>query len=195
MRGKITISAGQYLVIITLICLVPSCNSFQGWPPEKKQVLIKTKKITNPYKQSEITFMVRAAEDYVQGIHMGQLAIAKAKSEQLRKLAIEIQIERKASLEELKQIAARNLVIIPTEVQFEDLQLCNDLKKVNGQEFDKIFCTRMEMQQRKTISEFENNLVILKDDDLKKWVRTHLPDLKLQLTTAIKVRKQTEKIN
>lgn len=178
------------------IPFLTACNDFQGIHAGMRSETDNPSVTEYQYQtMKDARFLVSAAGEYLQGIHMGQLALDRSESKKVKELARSIKKERSESLNQLQKIAEKKLILIPADLPFERLNPTGELNMATGPEFDRIYCTMVEMDQRQTINELEQQIRSETDKDITDWAYSRLPYLRSQLDLAIETRKQTEKMN
>ena len=94
---------------------------------------------------------------------------------------------------ELKDLASRKGVTLPTQLDSDHRKKIEDLTKLSGAKFDSEYAKDMVDDHEEDVSEFEKASKDLKDPDLRQWAAKTLPTLKSHLEMAKDVKAKTSK--
>ena len=174
-----------------LFCIVyfsSSCdyNKRENYQGQTKEPLSNEQTTANDESKKEqvSTFLTKAANSNLAEIHLGKLATDKATSKEVKDFAINMVEEHTKTLEDLKKLAEKNNVVLPTTMTDKDQEMINELSKEIGYEFDKKFMNKMVEANKDEVGMFENALKDIENADIKDYASNTLPTLKNQLMTA-----------
>ncbi len=125
-------------------------------------------------------FAVEAAKAGAKEIKLGQIAAAKGTTDEVKQLGKMMVDQHTAAAAELKTLAERKGIKLPTE-DAECKKCCDDLSKKTGKDFDKAYTAMMVKDHKKVIDMFKMEKDGGKDIDLKNWASTTLPTLEHHL--------------
>jgi putative membrane protein len=129
-------------------------------------------------------FMSKAGVGGLAEVKMGNLALAKASSADVKSFGQRMVSDHSKANEELQQLATAKGVALPTELDGEHKGALDHLTSLSGAEFDKAYMQHMVADHEKDVSEFEKASTSASDSDLKAWAGKTLPTLKDHLQLA-----------
>lgn len=122
-------------------------------------------------------FWTQAAYGGMAEVELGRLAATKAQNAEVKKFASMMVADHTKANAELKTLAAKKSVVLPTELDSDHKSLMEDLNGLSGAEFDKRYVDAMVEDHEETIELFENN-ADNDDADIKAFAAKTLPALK-----------------
>lgn len=134
--------------------------------------------------QADKDFATKAAEGGMMEVNLGQLAAAKAVSNDVKEFGNRMVSDHGKAGDELKQLATSKGVTLPTQPGDEEKKTSNDLSKKQGKDFDKAYIADMVKDHEKDAKEFEKASKDLQDPDLKAWAAKTLPIVQDHLKMA-----------
>jgi putative membrane protein len=117
-------------------------------------------------------------------VQMGNVAVQKASSADVRAYAQRMVTDHSKSNEELQQYATTKGVALPAELDAEHKNAMDHLNGLSGAEFDKAYMQHMVGDHQKAVSLFQNASTNATDTDLKNWATKTLPTLQEHLQLA-----------
>jgi putative membrane protein len=142
-----------------------------------------TRRMSNP-PQGDETFVRNAAEGGMAEVKLGQLAEEKAQNPEVKKFAQRMVEDHTKANDELKQIASRERINLPTDVSHKDAQTYQSLSKLSGEAFDKAYAQQMVRDHEKDVSEFKQETTSAQNPSLKQFAQQTLPTLESHLQEA-----------
>lgn len=139
----------------------------------------------------DIRFAKCAAEDGMLEVQLGKLALAKATSNDVKMHAQHMIDDHGKANEELKVLAAKKNISLPTSVSEEKQKYERKLGKHDGTDFDKRYAKCMVHVHKKSLCKFKTQANRGDDDELKSWAQGKVPTLERHL----KMWKETCKSN
>ena len=97
-------------------------------------------------------------------VELGKLAAARAQSDEVKKFAQRMVDDHTKANEQLKQIAERKSIKLPTDVDGKDKALMQRLEKLNGPAFDRTYLNAMVNDHVKDVSEFKREASAGRED-------------------------------
>src|ERR1700741_3947712 len=107
-------------------------------------------------KEKDASFLVDAASLSMEELQLSELAAARATNAQVKDLANMIHMDHKKSLDELRALAMKKSVTLPTSLTADGQDHYNKLSEKTGADFDKKFCTMMTDGHKDAIQKFED---------------------------------------
>lgn len=136
-------------------------------------------------EEKNADFYVDVAEMNLMEIQLGQLAAGKAVTDDVKELGKRMEAEHTKTLNELKSLAEKKQVTIPTSLTEDGQDVYNKLNDKTGTDFDKDYCDRMVKDHKDAIDKFEKIVNKSTDADLQQWATTTLPALRSHLDHAM----------
>jgi putative membrane protein len=148
---------------------------------------------TMPSKQSagtptsDTAFVKKAARGGLAEVELGQLAVQKASSEEVKKFGQRMVDDHSKANDELKQVAAQEHIDLPQDLSAKDKATKARLEKLSGEQFDKAYMTDMVKDHQKDVAEFEHESKTAKVPAVKSFAQQTLPTLRDHLKEAEKI--------
>jgi putative membrane protein len=109
----------------------------------------------NPASSDPKDFMEKAAVGGIMEVEAGKVAQSQASSASVKEFAALMIKDHTAANEELKGIAAKKSVTLPTSLPADKQQHLDAMKKMSGADFDKHYIGMMVEDHGKTVSLFQ----------------------------------------
>ncbi len=135
-------------------------------------------------------FIKAAASGGMMEVQLGKTAQQKAASSQVKEFGRRMQTDHSKANDQLKKVAAKKNVKLPTELEGKQKSTMDKLTKLKGDEFDREYMNTMVDDHKEDIEKFEQEADKGKDPDVKKFAKDHLPILKKHLALAQQTQKQ-----
>jgi putative membrane protein len=138
----------------------------------------------------EERFMKEAASGGLMEVQLGKVAAEKGSHQRVKDFGKRMQADHSKANEQLKKIAAKKGVDLPTEPSGEHKSTMDKLTKLSGAEFDREYMDAMVDDHKEDIEKFQTQADKGKDPELKKFASETLPILKKHLELAQSTEKQ-----
>ena len=129
-------------------------------------------------------FVHEAAIGGMTEVKLGNLAQQQASNEQVKQFGARMVKDHSKANDELKQVASRKGIEIPTELDSKHQKDVNGLQKKQGADFDRAYMDHMVKDHKKDVSEFKKEANSGKDPDVKAFAAKTLPTLQEHLQMA-----------
>jgi putative membrane protein len=182
-----------YVMLLTLIITsTPSCsdNKSEGTKGATENNNTNDQDVEKKDKQ----FLVDAAEINLEEIKLGQLAQQNSTTPNVKELGKMMETEHIKCLNDLKVLAEKKSIIIPTSITEEGEEAYEKLIGISGAEFDKKYCAMMVDGHKNAISAFEKATTDSNDPDIRAWASETLPSLRKHLDHALNCQKNCSKM-
>jgi len=133
---------------------------------------------------SDTMFVKNAAKGGLAEVELGQLAADHASSDEVKKFGQRMVTDHGKANDELKSLAQKKNITLPTEIDAKDKAFHNRLAKLTGAAFDRAYMQHMLADHRKDVNEFKHESTAGKDPDVKEWASKTLPTLEEHLKQA-----------
>lgn len=147
-------------------------------------------KLDESEKEKDAKFLVSAAEIDLKQIQLGQLAQQSGTSPHVRELGKIMEEAHTKSLNELKALAKRKDISIPTSVNEDAQEVYKDLNEESAEDFDKAYSDEMVRVHDDAISTFKNASEDSNDTEIKNWATNSLPGLHKHLDQSMESQKK-----
>ncbi len=139
---------------------------------------------------SDQTFAKHAAEGGIAEVKLGELAQNKGSNQAVKDYGKLMVSDHSKANDQLKQIAAKNNLELPADMNARDQAAYDRLSKLSGAEFDRAYAQKMVRDHNKDIAEFQNEASNGQNQDLKSFANDTLPTLREHLQKARDMRRQ-----
>jgi putative membrane protein len=123
-------------------------------------------------------FIMKAAEDGMLEVELGQLALKQASSEDVKAFARRMVDDHTKANQELTTLAGTKAVTPPSSLDAKHKQMMDKLSKLSGAEFDREYMKAMVKDHQKAVELFERQSKSGRDTELKAWADKTLPTLR-----------------
>ncbi len=135
--------------------------------------------------------MKQAAEGGMAEVALGQLAVEKAASSDVKKFGQRMVDDHSKANDELKQLAAQKSIELPQNLSARDKATKKTLEGLSGDQFDQAYMKDMVKDHKKDVGDFRRESKAAQDPDLKKFVSQTLPTLEDHLKQAESIAQPT----
>jgi len=129
-------------------------------------------------------FVLAAGMGSVGQVKVGQLAIERAVSNEVKRFATRMVEEHGKSSTELTSLAREKDAPAPPDAGAEQKVALARLAALSGAAFDRAYMAQMVADHRREIAAFRSHLRTSKDPVVKAWISKKLPALRMHLRTA-----------
>jgi putative membrane protein len=140
---------------------------------------------------ADTKFIKEAAEGGMAEVALGQLAVEKASSADVKKFGQRMVDDHSKANDELKQLAAQKNVTLPQDLNAKDKATKAKLEKLSGEQFDQAYMKDMVKDHTKDVSDFKRESMSALDPDVKKFAAETLPTLEDHLKQATSIAPST----
>ncbi len=126
-------------------------------------------------------FMKEAATGGMAEVEMGKMMAVKATNPEVKKFAQMIVTDHTAANNELKALAAKKNVTLPTDVDASQKSTMDMMKTKSGADLDKEYVENMVSDHEKDVADFQKQSMSATDPDVKAFAAKTLPTLKKHL--------------
>ena len=138
-------------------------------------------------------FITEAAQGGMAEVQLGHLAVQHASNDKVKQFGQRMVDDHSKANEELKQVASKKGVTLPTSVDAKDQATIDRLSKLNGADFDRAYMNDMVKDHRKDVGEFKKEASSGSDPDVKAFASKTLPTLEEHLKMAQSTDSQVKK--
>lgn len=114
-------------------------------------------------------------------IKFAQLASQNSSNAEVKEIAAMLVADHTKTLNELKSFAQSKTITVPVEEDDEARRKTERFSDDAGKDFDKKWCKEMIDRHEESINKFEKRIDKTEDADLKAWLSTTVPHLRMHL--------------
>ena len=140
---------------------------------------------TGPHKDDK-EFMMTAAHSDQNEIQQSKMALAKGVTGMAKEMANKMIADHTKSTADLKKIAAKKGVTLPTDMDAEHKAMAPAMEKLSGKDFEAKYLAQMQADHQKTANTMMAHEEMTKDADLKAFIGKTLPVVQMHLGMAQK---------
>ena len=140
---------------------------------------------TGPHKDDN-EFMMTAAHSDQNEIQQSKMALAKGVTGMAKEMANKMIADHTKSTADLKKIAAKKGVTLPTDMDAEHKAMAPAMDKLSGKDFEAKYLSQMQADHQKTANIMMAHEKMTKDADLKAFIGKTLPVVQQHLGMAQK---------
>ena len=129
--------------------------------------------------EKDAQFVVDVIASNYGEVKLARLAQQRASNSELKDVAKMLEKDHNAVLTDLKAMASKKGTTIPTEENGDSKDKLKELTGKKASEFDKEWCETLMDNHKASISKFENAANDISDPDIKNFVDTVLPKLRI----------------
>lgn len=175
----------QVMLLVTSLFFITSCENKAGKDSKDVAEERNDEMEGDLNKERDEDFLIKATEINMEDIQLGQLAQQKATMPDVKNLAKMITDEHNKAMADLKALAGRKSIAIPTAMTDKVKNAYDKLnEKAPGNDFDKEYCDMTVKGHNDAIDAFEKAASNAYDADIKAWAASMLPGLRSHLEQA-----------
>jgi putative membrane protein len=128
-------------------------------------------------RQKDADFVYEVVAANYGEIKLAELANQRSRTEQVKNMALALEKDHTACLNELKTLAQAKAIAVPVEEKDAAKRRMENIAKESGADFDKEWCKVMMDMHEDNIDKFEKRLDDTEDAELKAFITKTLPVL------------------
>lgn len=189
-KGKLLL-----LALVTTVFLIASCDKNNN-AQDSRDISREhnEEKFDNKKQKNDAEFVVKAAENNMAQIQLGQLAQQNGRTAHVKELGKTMENAHTSSQRDLSALANSKKISIPTATTNNTRKAYDDLRQKTGDDFDKAYTRMMVSDHKDAISSFEKAAKDSEDSEIKNWATATLPGLRRHLDRTIEVQKQFDDV-
>jgi putative membrane protein len=138
------------------------------------------------------TFVDKAAKGGIAEVELGKVAQQRASDAKVKQFAERMVTDHGKANDELKGIATRKGVNLPSSPDKETQQMSEKLQRLQGPAFDREYMKHMVSDHKKDVAEFDKQAKSGKDADVKQFAAKTLPIIQDHLKMAQEIEPSTK---
>lgn len=139
------------------------------------------------FTAADSTFVKKAASGGLAEVELGQLAVQKASSPEVKQFGQRMVDDHTKANNELKEVAAQDHIVLPQSMSAKDKATKASLEQLSGDQFDRAYMEDMVKDHKKDVAEFERESKTAMDPAVKSFAQQTLPTLRDHLKQAEKI--------
>jgi putative membrane protein len=177
------------VLIIALITLV-SCGSDNN----DSVKLAHQQNLNSSIDEGISKFMTEAADARMMDIEEGNLALEKGSNDLVKNYAQKLVADNKKLLNELRALADKKNIVLPTTISNEKADALNDLREKQGNEFDEKFIEMVQRDHKRDLDNFEE-AADSNDRDIQQFAQRSVSMFEDHLAQIDQVEESNERIS
>ena len=129
-------------------------------------------------------FVMNTARVGIAEVELGKLASEKATNPDVKSFAQRMVTDHSKANDELKALAQKQGITLPTEMDAKHKALRDRLMKMSGEAFDHAYIVAMVNGHREAVAAFRTEARTGKDPEIKAWAEKTLPTIEDHLKVA-----------
>lgn len=184
-HSEIFKSSIPFAIFLTVVALYLASCTTQTEDSKKIAENRNKEALETRAEEKDAQFLVEVAEINLEEIQLGQLAQSKSTKKEVKDLAKMMEDGHSKSLDQLKELASRKGIIIPTTSTKDVKEAYDKLSNKGEGDFNEDYCDMMVKGQKEAIDKVEKAATESADEEIKAWAANALPDLKKHLDHAM----------
>ena len=187
----------------TLFVAVASCNSNDSVKQAQETNEMKADsatantdmgKVEKTGLEYDAEFLAKAASGGMLEVEMGKAVAAHAVTPDAKKFAEQMVSDHSKSNAELKELAAKKNVTLPTTLSDEHAKVLKDVTEEKGVKMDQEYMKQMLKDHQEDVKEFTDASIKASDPDVKAFAAKNVPILQMHLDMVTKMRPAVEAV-
>jgi putative membrane protein len=170
-----------------VLCTLNSCKKEEALENQTESLQQPDNEVTEVI-ENDADFLADAAELNIMQIEIGKLAQKKGISPEIRNYGKMLVDDHTKSMEELKQLANKNTITLPSESTDMDDAVFVELNEKSGADFDKTFAEIMADDHEKAMDKMTEISQKASDNDIKIWASRQVIALTTHFEAAKKIK-------
>ncbi len=168
-------------------CLLTACNTDEKKTEESKEVAeeVNDDKFNTRASEKDAQFVVDATSASFDEIRIADVALAKSKNAEVKKIAQQLKDEHSAMITELNSVAGKSSITVPAVASDDASKTATRLMDTDLKDFDKNWLEKVEDMHEASVKKYEDASNNATDSSIKSWAST----------TLIKIRSHLDMIN
>jgi putative membrane protein len=137
---------------------------------------------------SDAQFAAKAAYGALTEVQLGQLAAQKGETEAVRAFGRRMATDHAQTHQKLQEIAARENISLPQDLDQEAKQNYEKLAKLSGPAFDRSYAQDMVADHKKDVAQFQKETKAGKNEAIRTFAAETLPTLQDHLKEASEIK-------
>ncbi|HEY3404678.1 MAG TPA: DUF4142 domain-containing protein [Ohtaekwangia sp.] len=159
-----------------------SCGPKQNTDSNEAAEEANEDKFQSRTTEKDADFVAEAVASNYAEIELAQLATQKSNDAEIKQVAQFLENEHTKVLTELKDVAGKRVISIPSNADDGARRKIEDLtKEEDVKDFNKQWCKEMIDKHEASIEKFETQMKETEDEELKSWISQTLPHLREHL--------------
>ncbi len=165
-------------MIASLLTIAPAQEGSMGSGQSSNQTM------SSGLSAADKKFVREAAEGGMAEVELGQLAVQKASSDDVKKFGQRMIDDHSKANDKLKEVASSKGISLPSSPNAKQEATKNRLSKLSGDEFDKAYMRDMLQDHKQDVAAFRTESKTGRDADVKSFAAETLPTIQDHLKEA-----------
>lgn len=169
--------ATGFLALTMFGCSTNTANTNNGNAAVVTNAANSTTTTTSAVSEDDREFFTKAAQGGIFEVKAAQFVAGKAQNQEVKAFAQRMIADHTKANDELKALAAKKGVTLPTDVNDDQRKDYDELAKLSGAELDKEYVSMMVSDHNDDVDEFSEQATEANDADLRAFAAKTLPVL------------------
>lgn len=163
--------------------LLTSCSTNEKKTEESKEVAeeVNDDKFKTKASEKDAQFVVDATSASFDEIRIADVALAKSKNAEVKKIAQQLKDEHSAMITELNSVASKSAITVPAVASDDASKTATRLMDTDAKDFDKSWLEKVEDMHEASVKKYEDASNNATDVNVKNWATTTLVKIKAHL--------------
>jgi putative membrane protein len=170
------LAKGLYVAGVTTFCTFLTCWAVLAHQSGSRSI--------RQADTADGAFARKAAEDSMAQVTLAELAQEKASSDSVKKFAKRMVEEHTRANDQLKEVALKANIPLPTTLDSKDQGTCDSLSRLSGKDFDKAYAQEMVKDHQQDVAEFRTEANGGRKSPIKAFAVQNLPVVQQHLKMA-----------
>lgn len=171
-----------FLIMICCVTII-SCNGYKTADSKDVAEEVNDKKLRNKAAEKDAQYLVDAAAASFNTIKIADVALTTATKNEIKEFAARLKKDHNAIAAQLKEIAGRKALTVPTESTEAGNENAAKLLKENVSGFNKAWLAQMKDLNEYCIKTYESAAATVQDSTIRHWFTSSLATIKSQGAT------------
>ncbi len=160
--------------------LLTACNTEEKKTEESKEVAeeVNDEKFSTKASEKDAQFVVDATSASFDEIRIADVALAKSKNAEVKKIAQQLKDEHSAMITELNSVAGKSAITVPAVASDDASKTATRLMDSDIKDFDKNWLEKVEDMHEASIKKYEDASNNATDVNIKNWATTTLAKIR-----------------
>lgn len=164
-------------------CLLTACNTEEKKTEESKEVAeeVNEEKFNSKASEKDAQFVVDATSASFDEIRIADVALAKSKNAEIKKIAQQLKDEHSAMITELNTVASKSSITVPAVASDDASKWATRLMDTDQKDFDKRWLEKVEEMHEASVKKYEDATNNTADSSIKVWAGSRLLKIRSHL--------------
>ena len=175
--NRLLSGAAAAALAVSLALALPGPAAAQQQSQQLQTTTTNSPASPSSFMPPDLDFVLKAASGGMEEVALGELAVQKVQSQQLKELAQLIVQDHTAANQELMQVAGSKGIQVPETTSPASQTVAASMSELNGSEFDLAYVLQQQGAHLATVALFDFAANHAMDPDVKAFAQKYLPKI------------------